>query len=82
MIDPTLSIKLSAAEFAMWELHLYLDTHPTDLQTLALYNKYQSKCELLRSEYEEKYGALFASDAQGVEWFKSPWPWDTEECDC
>ena len=35
--------KLSAAEFALWDLHLYLDTHPGDLAAVGLYNKYYKK---------------------------------------
>ena len=36
--------KLSTAQFALWELHLYLNTHPTDLEALALHEKYEIKC--------------------------------------
>lgn len=74
--------KLSAADFALWELHLYLDTHPTDLQALALCEQYEDKCRLLEREYEEKYGPLTADDAHGIEWCKDPWPWETERCGC
>lgn len=81
-MNNNLLYKLSAAQFAKWELHLYLDTHPADLQALALFKKYEAKCDLLKKEYEEKYGGLTADSAQGVEWFKNPWPWDTEECGC
>ena len=73
--------KLAASKFAMVDLHLYLDTHPSDLQALALYKKYESKYILLRREYEEKYGELNWLASQGVEWFKTPWPWDQEACD-
>ena len=65
----TMLRRLSAAQFTQWELHLYLDTHPSDLQAL-------------RSEYEAQFGALTALDATGAEWLKDPWPWDTEECGC
>lgn len=30
----TMLRRLSAAQFTQWELHLYLDTHPSDLQRL------------------------------------------------
>jgi spore coat protein JB len=73
--------KLQAARFALWEMHLYLDTHPEDLTTLAAYKKQQARYSLLADEYEEKYGALGQMDAAGVEWFKNPWPWDSVVCD-
>lgn len=76
----SLLYRFSAAQFVLWDLHLYLDTHPADLQTLALYKKYQTKYQMLKNEYEENYGPLSPFDGQGVEWFKNPWPWDVKEC--
>ncbi len=74
--------KLSAAEFALWDLHLYLDTHPGDLAAVGLYNKYYKKYMMLREEYESACGKLSARHAQGVEWLKDPWPWEKGWCDC
>ncbi len=73
---------LSAAEFALWEMHLYLDTHPTDLRMVERYNKNRMKYAVMKNEFEDKYYKLSAETAQGVEWLKSPWPWDNEECGC
>ena len=73
--------KLSAAQFAMWELHLYMDTHPEDLQALKLHNEYKEKYIKLKKCYEENYGPITAYEGQGVEWLKNPWPWDKEGCD-
>ncbi len=73
--------KLAAAKFALLELHLYLDTHPGDLQTLSQYKKFEAKYMLLKHEYEEKYGNLDWLGAHGVEWLKNPWPWESEGCD-
>ena len=72
---------LAAAQFALFDLHLYLDTHPGDLQTLSLYKKFESRVLTLRHEYEDKYGSISMLGAHGVEWLKDPWPWDTEVCD-
>ncbi|MBQ2775146.1 MAG: spore coat protein CotJB [Clostridia bacterium] len=74
--------KLSAAQFTQWELHLYLDTHPSDLQALALFKKCEAKYRMLREEFEEKYGPLSHLDSVGAEWLKNPWPWDIEGCSC
>jgi spore coat protein JB len=78
----TMLRRLSAAQFTQWELHLYLDTHPSDLQALALFRKCDARYRALRSEYEAQFGALTALDATGAEWLKDPWPWDREECGC
>ena len=74
--------KLSATQFALWEMHLYLDTHPWDLQMLEAHNKTAMKYKALLNEYEENFGALTAGKAHGFEWLKGPWPWEIEECDC
>ena len=74
--------KLSAAQFTLWEIHLYLDTHPWDLKMVEAHNKAEMKYKALRSEFEDKFCPLTAAKAQGVEWLKGPWPWEFEECDC
>ena len=73
--------KLQAARFALWEMHLYLDTHPEDLEAIAAYKKAEAKYNVLLGEYEEQYGAVNWLEAPGVAWFKNPWPWDSEVCD-
>ena len=40
MTKALLSQQIDAVQFAMWELHLYLDTHPDDISALALFKKY------------------------------------------
>ena len=60
--------KLSAAQFAAFELHL-----------LAEYRKYERMAQMLREEYEQKCGPLRPSDQFGDgrwEWVDAPWPWD------
>ena len=75
----SLSITLSAVQFAMWELHLYLDTHPEDIGALKLHSKYEEKYLKLKDEYEANYGPLYSnSGSPGVHWLKNPWPWDYE----
>ena len=72
---------LSAAQFALWELHLYLDTHPADLTAVSMHSQYELKFNNLKTEYEELYGPLTPAMGEGVEWLKNPWPWDTEGYD-
>ena len=69
---------MTAAQFALWELHLYLNTHPADMEALALHEQYTVKLTKLRREYEEACGPLTPMTGEGVEWLKNPWPWDIE----
>ena len=73
--------ELSAVQFAKWELHLYLDTHPSDMRAAALHAEYEKKAAALRATYEEEFGPLTAPNCEGVEWLQNPWPWDIERCD-
>lgn len=74
--------KLAAADFALWDLHLYLDTHPGDLNAVGVCNKLQKNAAMLRAEYEAACGKLTAADGHGVEWLCDPWPWEKCGCDC
>lgn len=71
--------RLSASQFAMWELHIYLDTHPSDTQAMSLYRKYETRTKELKKEYEDKYGPLtFSSGKMAAEWLANPWPWEAQ----
>ena len=68
--------QLSSVQFALWELHLYLDTHPSDMEAMRLHEQYEKKLKTLKEDYEPEYGPLTACVGEGVEWLKNPWPWD------
>lgn len=73
--------RLSAAQFALWETHIFLDTHPYDAAALSAKKKYLRKYETALAEYKEKYGPLVYTDVFGTEthdWIKDPWPWERE----
>ena len=73
---------LSSVQFALWELHLYLNTHPNDLSALAMHEKYSKRLSQLTNEFEDNYGPLSPRPGEGIEWLKNPWPWDNGGCDC
>ncbi len=77
----TLLRKLSTVQFALWELHLYLNTHPTDMEALAMHERYEVQCAKLKSEYEDTYGPLSPMTGEGALWLQPPWPWDVSEDD-
>lgn len=75
----SLLMRLSAAQFAAWELHVFLDTHPCNKEALVLRDKYVRECNELKKEYEEKFGPLTPKSATPNRWLENPWPWDYEE---
>ena len=71
--------KLQAANFAAYDMLLYLDTHADDRRAFEIFRSLVRKTERLKSEYEKDYGPLTAfSSAYGssFDWLKNPWPWD------
>ena len=70
---------LMALDFKLYDLQLYLNTHPFDKEALALYQDVADEAEVARAEYEEKYGPLkavnAATDCEWL-WSKNPGPWE------
>jgi spore coat protein JB len=74
--------RISATQFAAWELHMYLDTHPCDRTANEMFRKYTDEAKMLRREYESKYGPLTISASNEADWLNDPWPWENERsCD-
>ncbi len=72
--------RLSAAQFAVWEMHLYLDTHPCDTAAIDAYNKYYKRYKELLKEYTSRFGDITAGKEENErwQWTEAPWPWDPE----
>ena len=63
--------------FTLWELRLYLNTHPDDQRALALFQK------LCRHADEGNYACAFLDDCDGHwHWLDDPWPWEHQDCGC
>lgn len=76
--------KIQAADFALVDINLFLDTHPTDKGALECFSKYQKIYDSLVKEYEEKFGALMSKRVdtnKGWTWIDNPWPWEMEAND-
>ena len=72
---------LSAADFACWETHLFLDTHPDCEAALAAEKEYAEKADMLRDEFEQRFGSLTGKACDSGErwaWVNDPWPWDAQ----
>ena len=72
--------RIGAYQFAVWEMTLYLDTHPHCTEALAKYNEYRAMVARLIEEYEAQYGA-WTPDSNSVNgecwaWVDGPWPWE------
>ncbi len=70
-------------EFALLELHLYLDTHPEDAAALATFNELLPRFHEARRAYEAAYGPLGSFGHTSRElaswtWTAEPWPWELD----
>ena len=73
---------LQEQSFAMHDISLYLDTHPTDAEALAAFQEHAEKYRALAEVYAERFGVLCkeqVSDENGwAAWSNTPWPWEKE----
>lgn len=68
-------------EFYLYELQLYLDTHPACPNGLNSFRKYKQLLSQAVSAYTKSYGPLTAKDSECstvFEWAGGPWPWEKE----
>ncbi len=72
--------KIQSLSFAKVETELYLDTHPDSEMALSYYRDILSKLDEAMTEYQNKYGPLFAEGVIGNRWtwVDTPWPWQLE----
>lgn len=73
--------RIQAYDFALIEMNLYLDTHPTDAKGLELQQAYREKRRELIGAYESRFGAyaVTVADTDSVDkwsWIQQPWPWE------
>lgn len=65
------------AAFAAWEVRLYLDTHPDDMQARALLQQLVGDC------CEPNYATTFLNEeCARWAWTDDPWPWNLEANRC
>ena len=73
--------QITILDFMALDLHLYLNTHPSDEEALTMYNDCITSGKVAREKYEMHYGPLtaFRSDGQkNWNWIDCPWPWHTD----
>ncbi len=73
--------QISAIEFVIADLKLFLDTHPCDADALKLYKDQVQKVKDLREKYVAFYGPLMAECYEPDKtwaWIDDPWPWNKQ----
>ena len=69
--------QIRCCDFAINELALYLDTHPTDEKALCLHRKYCREVKDLKDKYQKVYGPLTINfPCNKWRWLEEPWPWE------
>ncbi len=81
MSKKELKQRIFELDFAIYELVLYLDTHPTCRKGMELLKEYRKRKEELTKMCDEKYGKMVITHTDAPadrcwEWLESPWPWD------
>ena len=71
--------EIMSLNFAVNDLVLYLDTHPSDKCALEKHSEYAKKVIKLTEEYQILYGPLtvnFSQENNCWQWSDNPWPWE------
>lgn len=81
MNKQALKRKIYELDFAIHELVLFLDSHPTSKRALELLKDYRRKRMEAIEAYEARFGKYIVTaedvPANGCwEWLKGPWPWE------
>lgn len=77
----TLMHRVQVYGFVLFELNLFLDTHPTDQRALEYFKKYKDLKDAAVTQYVTNYGPIVATDVTSDttwNWIDSPWPWERE----
>ena len=72
--------RISTLDFAIYELNLFMDTHPNNQDINMRINDYKEKSNALREQYQAKYGPLTSRNMEENRWgwISDPWPWNND----
>lgn len=78
--EQALRRRISAIQFACWELHLFLDTHPNNCDAARKLEEYRKQLKQLTEEFQEKFGPIGETpqNTSRWAWISDPWPWEKE----
>lgn len=73
-------LDLNQVQFAMHDIHLYLDNFPNDSSMINEFNKNREIYNELLKDYENKFGPIVINsdnlDGSPWRWNNEPWPWE------
>lgn len=74
--------QIDMISFAVYDMLLYLDTHPDDEKALDYFRENEKMRRELLREYSSQYGPLTidSMDLQNTcdwDWITQPWPWES-----
>ncbi len=76
--------EIQQLSFRLYDLALFLDTHPNEQCAIREYNETLNKHKIMVKNFEKLYGPLTLKgvdeNATKWNWIKGPWPW--ENCLC
>ena len=77
--------KISEVSFAVYDIQLFLDTHPKCQEALDYYHKKIAERKKYMNEYAEMFGPLTSDDAMYSsencwKWMTEPFPWEKGGC--
>jgi spore coat protein JB len=73
--------QIAAVDFAIIDLHLFLNTHPTDENVVTQYNSLVTQSKMIKQNYERYFGPLCSTESPSAypwQWINEPWPWENE----
>ena len=77
--------EIQQLSFRLYDLTLFLDTHPTEQCAIKEYNDTLNKYKSMVCNFEKLYGplTLIGVDENATEWkwIKGPWPWENCRCE-
>lgn len=73
--------RIFETDFVLYELALFLDTHPESKKAMELMSEYRKMRSDLVGEYESRFGSYIETlsdvpEADRWKWIDGPWPWD------
>ncbi len=83
MDKQTLKRKIHAYDFAIYEIVLFLDTHPENTKALEMLAKLRAERTQAITMYEKSYGSYETTHSavklgKRWQWIDGPWPWENE----
>lgn len=71
--------EISALSFALYDMNLFLDTHPHDAEAKAYFQEFKKAYVQKEKEYAARFYPLmqvFCEDGKGWNWNAGPLPWE------